>query len=295
MQMFLRTEKIMQMFPMNNGLFEHIDYLFPEVLHITNQELDLVFLTSWGLRLCAPVVHVVHQDTTVSQLTDSELTTLASLILNMYKWKWDKLSELLTLQYDPIHNYMDDFTETISENIEASKTRTPDLLYSDDTTVSSDKTDTESGSRRTVNSGQHSNTRTDNLSEEITAHGSNDLYGFNSEEAVGADLDASHTLRENTGTVGDAGTDSSESTLHGGIVHTIDDSQTITGEKRTTGTDTEESGSERSRTREFTHSGNIGNLTTQQLINQEIELWRWTLIQQVLNDVKDFLTLPVYD
>lgn len=285
----------MQMLPMSNGLFAHINYLFPAALQITNQELDLAFLTSWGLRLCAPVIHVVHQDTTVSQLTDSELTTLASLILDMYKWKWDKLSELLSIRYDPIHNYMDDFTETISENIEASKTRTPDLLYSDDTAISTNKTDTESGSRTTVNSGQHSNTRTDDLTESVHGTDNNNLYGFNSEEAVGADTGASNTTRHNTGTVGDAGTDSSESTLHGGIVHTIEDSQATLGEKRTTGTDSEESSSDRARTREFVHKGNIGNLTTQQLINQEIELWRWTLIQQVLTDVKDFLTLPVYD
>ena len=48
------------------------------------------------------------------------------------------------------------------------------------------------------------------------------------------------------------------------------------------------------RTRTYTHEGNIGNLTTQQLMKQEIELWQWNFIQQVLEDLRDFLTIPIY-
>lgn len=48
------------------------------------------------------------------------------------------------------------------------------------------------------------------------------------------------------------------------------------------------------RARKYTHKGNIGNLTPQQLIHQEIELWRWSFIEEVLNDVKDFITIPIY-
>lgn len=49
-----------------------------------------------------------------------------------------------------------------------------------------------------------------------------------------------------------------------------------------------------SRARRYTHKGNIGNLTPQQLIRQEIDLWRWNFIETVLNDVKDFITIPIY-
>lgn len=48
------------------------------------------------------------------------------------------------------------------------------------------------------------------------------------------------------------------------------------------------------RARKYTHKGNIGNLTPQQLIQQEINLWRWNFIEEVLNDVKNFITLPIY-
>lgn len=48
------------------------------------------------------------------------------------------------------------------------------------------------------------------------------------------------------------------------------------------------------RARSYSHKGNIGNFTPQQLIKQEIELWRWNFIDEVLNDVKDFISLPIY-
>lgn len=367
--MFLRTEKIMQMFPMNNGIFYHIDYQFPEILSITSQQLDLAFLTSWGLRLCAPVVHVVHQDYEVSQLTQSELHQLGELILSLYKYKWDKLADILALQYDPIHNYSDEYHEELTEGIESDKTCTPDITVANSETLTIDRDEADGGSESVTKTISDSNTRTDNLSKTISetvdtdrseADGGtegiqkattdnttrtdnlsetietselNKVYGFNSleDEPVGDTSTDSSSTRLNTGTVGNASqgsetstkmlnlthsvdeskdTDSTESqtgtvsnarqgnessTTQRALTHTVDDSHVTSGSKHTTGTETEESSSDRTRVRDFTHVGNIGNLTTQQLIGQEIELWRWTLIQQVLNDVKDFLTLPVYD
>ena len=82
---------------------------------------------------------------------------------------------------------------------------------------------------------------------------------------------------------------------YGGLTHTTDGTVVTEGTKRTTGTEGTEKSSNRERVRDLTHLGNIGNITTQQLINEEIKLWRWNFIQELLNDVKDFLTIPVYD
>ena len=49
-----------------------------------------------------------------------------------------------------------------------------------------------------------------------------------------------------------------------------------------------------SRARQYIHKGNNGNITPQQLIRQEIDLWRWNFIEEVLNDIKSFITIPVY-
>ena len=293
--MFLRHEKIMQMMPIVNGIFTHIHYSFPEILSITDEQMDLAFLSLYGLKICAPVIHVVHQSNEQLMLTDAELQTLADLILAMYKYKWDKLADILSLDYDPIHNYSDTYHEELQEGIEAEKVRTPDLSTANNETVDNDTVLRDGGSESKAVTRNTQNTRTDNLTEQIEGTGENNLYGFNSIEAVGADTNANDTTRTNTGTVGNIGSDTEQTTVNGGLTHTTDGTISTSGTKRTTGTDTENSTSDRDRVRDFTHIGNIGNLTTQQLINQEIELWRWNFIQQVLNDVKDFLTLPVYD
>ena len=287
----------MQMMPMNNGLFVHINYQFPQVLQITNSELDLIFLTSWGLRLCAPIIHVIHQDTDSPQLTNAELTQLGQLIKHLFQHKWDKLAAVLALEYDPIHNFSDDLHEEITEDIDVERERTPNLTETETKSVDLDRSEADGGSQ--VTSGTHSEnrTRTDNLSEAISGSELNKIYGFNSLEdsPVGDSTKETTSTRLNTGTVGDARQGTESTTIQGGLTHTVDEDRDSQGEKRTTGTDTTVEGTDRSRVRELTRLGNIGNLTSQQLITQEIELWRWSLIQQVLNDVKDFLTLPVYD
>lgn len=353
--MMLRHEKIMEMFPITNGIFYYINYQFPSALSITSSDMDLNFLTLYGLKTCAPIVHVIHQDMSVSHLTSSELERLASVILSTYKWKWDKLAALLSLEYSPIFNYSDNYHEELTDNLSTDSTRTPNITES--TTTSSQKTGLiqDGGSERETQSTTEQSTRTDNLSEQqtrtdnltenttetidttrdttrtdnlsesTTSSGENNLFGFNSVDAVGADTNASNntrtntgtvnnveedsgtiadtksntgtqrTDRTNTGTVGNSTSSSHEKVRYGGLTHATDDSQNGTGSKRITGTESNESTSERTKVREFSHLGNIGNLTSQQLINQEIELWRWNFIQQVLNDVKDFLTLPLYD
>lgn len=48
------------------------------------------------------------------------------------------------------------------------------------------------------------------------------------------------------------------------------------------------------RAKQSIHKGNIGNLTPQQLITQEIELWRWNFIDEVMSDIKSMITIPIY-
>lgn len=293
--MFLRHEKIMQMLPMNNGIFAHIHYEFPEFLSITDAQMDLAFLSLYGLKICAPVVHVVHQDDEDLVLTNAELQTLADLIKAMYKHNWDRLADILSIEYDPIHNYQDIYHEELTEGIDGESTRTPNISVADSNTITDNTSVTDGGTETRNKNITNHNTRTDNLSEHTQTTGEDNLFGFNSEEAVGANTNASNITRTNTGTVGDSGGGAEQTTINGGLSRTTQGTKGVNGTKRTTGNETEEHSSDRERVRDSSHLGNIGNLTTQQLLTQEIELWRWNFIQQVLNDVKDFLTLPVYD
>ncbi len=333
--MLPRTMRIKNLFPMVNGIFHHLNYTFPEVLSLTPEQLDIIWCTNYGMRLAAPVVLVVHDDAESQVLTSEELSQLSQLILAMYKYKWDRLGNLLSLEYDPIHNYSDDVHEETTEQIDRTEELTHGTTVQTTGQSSGTETLTDSGSERTVTTETNSSTRTDNLQEHTTGAVNNDIYGFNSDQAVGDNTSDSDNTRTNTGTQGNSGQSSKESTTYGGLVHTTqksgttsesqgttgtdltevsDDTQgsnesttygglihttqktgTTSETQGTTGSDTTEEGSNRTRIRDLTHLGNIGNLTTQQLMTQEIELWRWNYIQEILNDVKDFLTIPVYD
>lgn len=295
--MFLRHEKIMQMLPMNNGIFAHIHYEFPEFLSITDAQMDLAFLSLYGLKICAPVVHVVHQDDEDLVLTNAELQTLADLIKAMYKHNWDRLADILSIEYDPIHNYQDIYHEELTEGIEGDSTRTPNISIADSNTITDNATVTDGGTETRRTTRNDTDNRNDFTREEYSDADIHKRYGFNSpeNEPVGDSVDESQSVRTNELTVEDTKAGTEQTTINGGLSRTTQGTKGVNGTKRTTGNETEEHSSDRERVRDSSHLGNIGNLTTQQLLTQEIELWRWNFIQQVLNDVKDFLTLPVYD
>lgn len=294
---FLRHEKIMQMLPMINGIFAHIHYEFPDFLTITDEELDLAFLSLYGLRLCAPVVHVVHTNHEQLILTDTELQTLADLIKAMYKHNWDRLADILSIEYDPIHNYQDTYHEELTEGITGDSTRTPNISVADSSTATDNTTVTDGGTERRTTNRNDTDNRNDFTREEYSDAVVHKKFGFNSpeNEPVGDSVDESQSVRTNELTVEDTKEGTEQTVINGGLTRATQGTKGVNGTKRTTGNETEEHSSDRERVRDFTHLGNIGNLTTQQLLTQEIELWRWNFIQHVLNDVKDFLTLPVYD
>lgn len=129
------------------------------------------------------------------------------------------------------------------------------------------------GNTRTLNT---STTNTGNATVQSTANGSGSTatnrYGFDSSTAVG---DTTGTDSSNTSNT--TGTQTS---------NTIADTGTITD----AGT--------ASNTENITHTlrkhGNIGVMTAAQLVGGEIELWKWTFIIQVMEDISHLTALAVY-
>lgn len=370
-----KAQTIKKMFPITDGLFSKMNYQFKH--DISKTSLDLMFVSNYGKRNPSPVVETI-QDEYGEQLTSQELTTLAAIIVEMYKPKWDKLGNIYDIEYDPIHNYLDQWEEANEEvmdddqhdtgtktlaygkTLDSTDTRTDNLTTSRDvdTTNSGTRTDnlTELETRNLANSNARTDnltethnygktsTRTDNLTEDVdsttTSNGSgsenNSLYGFNSATAVGSDSSATSdtntetvdSQRTNTGTqataesgsdsVANTGTQSNTGTDTGTVTTantgtqqnstsgTVDETVTNTGTR--TNVLAEEQGGSDTTTNNLTHTddytktldrsgshvGNIGNLTSQKQILEEINLWRWNYMQEILNDVKEFCTLPVY-
>lgn len=137
-------------------------------------------------------------------------------------------------------------------------------------------TGTENNSSNISKNSNISNTRTDDLSETSSTssnqNNNNSVFAFNSETAVPTDT-SSGTSGDNT-TVANTGT------------------VTVSGSENHTDTITEENSN--SKTSSGKHSGNIGNITTQQFIREEISTWKWNFVNEVIRDVINEIALPIY-
>lgn len=254
--------------PMINGIFSHMDYDFKVM---DSSKLDVMLISTYGEKNVAPIVINVLQS---EQVTDDELTALSNILLSMYSKKWDRFIDVYEMEYDAIHNYLDEYTE--DSTVDTSTRGTSTL------TVTNTGTDAMAST----------NTRTDELSKSTTKSseniisGSDDssIHAFNSESAVKTDessSDSTSTLDESV-TVADTGTQTTAK----------DETRTLDLTKESDGVT--ENTEELRKVRTFTHRGNIGNLTTQELLRQELKLWEWNFIETVLADAKDFLTIPMY-
>lgn len=370
-----KAQKIKEIIPKTNGIFGHMNYTFPN--DISKDNLDVMFYANWGKRNPSPVVETC-QTTYGEQLTNADLNLLAALILEMYKPRWDKLAEIYNIEYDPIHNYLDEWEDTMSqntdrdvtnsktgsttygmtENVTGSRTDTHNMLTSVDEDKSKTRTDLlaetttrdmEQTARRTDALKEETtygrqDLRTDNLSEGLTQTSSGTTTSDTDEKVVPfnanasqltneSDNDGSHsdsvtgtttntgtqtnassgkdtvdntgtrtTVTENddTITVNNTGTqtivddNSIETSVTGTVARQTTSATTHGGKDDTTSSGTEAEDVEIGRDRSGSHSGNIGNITSQKMIAEEIALWRWKYVQDILADVKEFCTLPVY-
>lgn len=250
-----------------NGLFSHINYDFE---FVEKSVLDLLVFTTFGERRVAPVV-----STTLSlKPTDEELTSLGIMVQSLYKNKWDKYKALLKVKYDPIRNYEDTLTETIHDTESNVGTENVSSNVNINITDTSSDERTDNLQTSTNLNSENSNTRNDN----------NSIYGFNSIESVDSDKSqiVDNGTSQTTGTTSNTGTQSTNgtSTKNGTTIKSdgVSKDYNVTTDK----------------TRQSKHTGNIGNLTTQQLMKQEIELWKWNFVESILADLKDFLTIPIY-
>lgn len=265
----MQVPQIKTVIPLNNGIFSHMDYDFE---FITDIELDLMFVVNYGERPISPVIdRLVANHNSIS---DEELQKISDLVLSIHKKKWDRYKDIYKLEYDNIHNYLDEYTESI------------------DITETEDGTTTGNATSNTTDTTQSTDVRTDNLTKngtyssnsQETGTGKDSVFGFNSSTAVDANSNENSKNNEST--------DSSEVKETGTLQHDVDSEKTLNATKESTATTTLETSTKKERT--FTHKGNIGNLSTQELIRQDIKLWEWNFIESVLTDVKDLLTLPIY-
>lgn len=368
----VRIPKIKDVVDFNNGIFSH---MVNEDFHglVDKYQLDWLFLTSYAERNIAPVIELSRQpdDDPFSKLTDAEASMVAELMWNYYRYKWDRLARIYDIEYDPIHNYLDEWEDTMDQDSSEAGTSSGSdaTLYNSTMTHTNTRTDnlSERTDRNLTNGNtrefQNDKTRTDYNSSETHTIDANDpmredvgygktdtkrgeentvnsgsdtnsVWGFNSSDAVNSDRTTlgttnrhtfgepnqgnnplvetlgGHDVTVKTGSNSDSKSGNDEVTHTGKIVddgneggyETVTNTGTVAdaGSDSHSGTDTRTTSNTSSgtgsidRDRSGRHFGNIGNLTSQKMINEEIELWKWSYVQTILEDAREFLTLNIY-
>lgn len=269
-------------------IFNHIavaynyDFPIPNTEHSTpvgkGAEIDRIFMRLYGEKNLSPAIMGIYKNkgnyTEDYQISSVLQAFYGDMIYSLYKDKWDKLIALLNEEYDPIHNYLDEWQDESDRDKTGSNSFTStrqDTLNTTETTQST----------RTDNL---LSTKTINESESTTDTQTDGIFGFNSSTSSNADKSDGSSSKTTTGTDTDANTGTQ------GLSQTVADTGTNTRGTQEAGSETESEDIARS----GSHSGNIGNITTQKMIKEEIELRQWNIVHQMMRDVADFCTLPIY-
>lgn len=243
-----------------SGLFSYMDYDFK---YISKEQLDILFFTDYGEKMVAPLVERYIKDESISSTDFSELS---AIILAYYKVNWDKMLAVLEIEYDPIHNFSDEVTEKIEDT--------------DDKTINSDSSLSQTGSGTHTRTDDLTSTETKNLTESTNGSVEDKFAGFNTSSYKNRNNETQNQTINNTGTdtFVNTGTQANKEERN---FTTENNGKEVTSDNYI-------------RNRTLQRKGNIGNITTQQMLTQEIELWKWNFAKQVLENVRDLTTIAVY-
>lgn len=253
-----------------------------------------------GNKIISPLVESYTDND--EALTAVEKSAIGDALVTIYNEKWEKLYELLSLEYDPISNY--DMVE--NETTTGEKTDTTTRTGTDTTTGTGTDTITHTGTEQNANTGtqttDHTGTR-GTIGEEHRDGGTtgtieNGVYGFNSTSAVNdsesettteasTDVGTTETITDN---LRDVRTDALTATR----TDNLTDTETRNITDQTTHNTTDTTTGENEVTRTLTRKGNIGVTTSQQMIQSTIDLWQWNFFTQVFEDIDTLLTISTY-
>lgn len=239
--------------------------------------LDAELVENYGERIVSNRVYRLLN--TENLISSEDLTILVNTIALLYKNSLEHKYALLKLEYDPIANYDRIETTTISDDYVNTSENTD--------TTTNDLTDTRTDNLQSNTTIDENDTRTDDLTQQSNGSGNNQVYGFNSDSGVNSDSNTDTENITNTGTQKTDRTGSNNTSNTG--TQEIKKTGTIsnTGNK----TDTNKG----SRTTDSHITGNIGVTTSQQMMESELEFWKWSFYQNVVEIFKEYLSLPIYD
>ena len=295
----------------NKGIFYYLQSLdVPWKEKNINTKLDLFYHMNYsGGKIVSPLIDSYIVNGTITALQKQEL---ASIIFSLYNETWARLWNIYNMQYNPINNY--DMTETSEDTHTRDygkvNTRVTDMEHTKEGTETEtpDLTQTRRPNITQTRTPDLTQTRTPDLEQVTTPDKSSvtteNINGFNS-DSNGVPANKSTTLDTGTETVENTGTETIENT--GTETNTETGTETLEND----GTDTmaydlseTDEGSVTSTDsgqdteiieHELNRSGNIGTLTTQEMMQSEIALWEWNFFKNVIfPNIDGVLTISLY-
>lgn len=299
--------------------------------NFTASDLDILFITRYGERLESPFIE--HFDTG-NGVSENDLTVVARTIYSVFASQWEHLWKANIAQYNPIENTdaFISITDTHETSANGTENRTTAGSTSgttggktetdtDNTTTGTgtvthaiDETETVKGTGTVTHSIDEKTTAITNGNSSGTDNGENNVFGFNSASAVGSDASTGTTTAtaksDSSGTrtetdtemrdTTDAKTNTTTDTETRNTTDKLTGKQTTTesGTNSTTANETVEAKTTATGTGTDTHEehrhGNIGVTTNAQMIQGEIDIWKWSFIDTVMNDICKLIALSVY-
>lgn len=233
--------------------------------------------------------------------------TIAAILYGIYGDNWTKLWEAFKTKYTPIENYNMQETVTSTNTTDRNINRTNDLTSSVDGTET--QTTEQNGTQNSRGENNSSSTSDSNGTSSLQhgeqidkeAEANSFTYAFNSQEKVPTSVQIETGKDTHSGT--DTTTTNDHSTAETTNTTKSDTTDSLTGTvdkvtKDTRADKTVEDTTDNISGKEDiqrTRQGNIGVTSTQELLQQEFELWKWNFFVQVFEDVDKFLVLSVYD
>ena len=81
---------------------------------MSKEQLDILFYASYSDKNPAPIVlKVAPLDLVSMSPALADIQKLATMAESFYSQKWARLKALSKIEYDPIHNYKDEFVESL--------------------------------------------------------------------------------------------------------------------------------------------------------------------------------------
>ena len=288
----------------DNEEFNRIFIGATNLFELTPLELYDYFLALYPTRL-------VNFDTESTINPVLYLSSRITSLTKIWRYKWDTLYNTTQLEYKPLENY--NMVESSTDNTTASRNYTDNSTLNNSVerkgTISDSGTDTMTGTdeqttTQTGKGGANNNstiTRNETGSRSENVQNNTTTFDSSVKNDTTGTVSSDSTTNNNTETAENASTNTAEMSGKNSTVlkHTAQKENTTTNNLTDTTAETGKKEGTENNTNVLEHtltrSGNIGVTTSQQMLQSERDIANFSVIFSYLEEIANYILLPIYD